>query len=215
VVGVVRDVRARGFLDDPPPTMYFPYAQSPRTAYLAPATMSLIVKTAGDPAALGPAVRAAVRALDPGVPVLRVETMTGVVAESVGSRRFGTQLVAGFAALALALAGIGIYGVMSYDVSQRAYEIGVRRALGAQRRQVLALTLVRGARLAALGLAVGVLGALAVTRALGAVLVGVGATDPVTFGAVALALAAVAGVASYLPARRAAAVNPVEAIRGE
>jgi putative ABC transport system permease protein len=215
VVGVVRDVRSRGFLDDAPATMYFPHAQAARTAYVAPATMSLVVRTAGDPAAVAGAVRAAVRALDRDAPVMRVLPLADVVNESIAGRRFTTRLLAGFAAVALALAGIGIYGLMSYDVSQRTYEIGVRRALGAQSSQILRLTMSRGARLAAAGLVGGVAGALVVTRLLGAVLVDVKPTDPLTLGGVALVLGAVAAVACYLPARRAGRVSPVEAIRAD
>jgi predicted permease len=215
VVGVVGDVRSRGLLEPPPPTMYFPHAQAVRTALYAPLSMTLVVRTAGDPPAVAGAVRAAVRALEPSAPVTRVQAMTDVVAESIAGRRFTTRLLAGFAALALALAGIGIYGLMSYDVSQRTYEIGVRRALGAQASQILALTMSRGGRLAAGGLVGGVAGALAASRLLRAVLVDVRPADPVTLAGVALVLGAVAAVASWVPARRAGRVSPVEAIRAD
>ena len=174
----------------------------------------LFLRTDGDPLAVAPAVRAAVRQLERNAPVTRVRTMEQVVASSIASRRFSTALLAAFAALGLALAGIGIYGIIAYAVSQRTFEIGVRMALGAQRGAVMALVLRQGVRLAGIGLAIGLAGALATTRLLRSLLVEVSAVDPLTLAGVALGLMAVALLASVLPARRAMAVSPTEALRG-
>jgi putative ABC transport system permease protein len=214
IVGVVKDVRQGGFERDVPPTMYFPHAQSYRSAYTSPSSMSLVVRTAGDPLALGNAVRGVVRAMDANVPVTRIRSMEQVVAGSVAGRRFTTTLLSGFAALALLLAGIGIYGVIAYAVSQRTFEIGLRVALGASRASVVSLMLGQGVRLAAIGLAIGVAGALALARLIASLLVGVGTADVPTYAGVAVALGGVAMLASWIPARRAARVQPVEAMRG-
>jgi putative ABC transport system permease protein len=220
VVGVVGDLRARGFGDTPEPTMYFPHAQAARSAYFAPRAMALLVRVgcpppAGDcePLAIVGAVRAALRALDGTAPLSEVRTLEQVVVTSVSSRRFATALLASFAALALLLAGIGTYGVIAYGVSQRAYEIGVRMALGAERGDVWRLVVLEGLRMCGLGLALGLVGAVAVARAIRAMLVGVSAVDVPTLAAVCVALLAVAAVASVLPALRATRVSPTEALR--
>jgi putative ABC transport system permease protein len=140
--------------------------------------------------------------------------MEAVVGTALASRRFTTVLLGWFAGLALLLAGIGIYGVIAYGVSQRTYEIGLRQALGADRGSVLALILAEGLRLTGVGLAVGLLGTLATGQLIRSLLVNVKATDPVTLIAVALLLAGVAALASWVPARRAMAVSPTEALRG-
>jgi putative ABC transport system permease protein len=158
-------------------------------------------------------VRQIVHQLNAMTPVSQVQTMEAVVAASVASRRFSTELLAGFAALALVLAGIGIYGVIAYDVSQRTYEIGLRMALGAQSGQVAGMMLGRGVRMVALGLVIGVTGSLAVTGLLKSLLVDVSRLDPVTIGGVVVVLAVVAAGAAYLPARRASAVDPMVALR--
>jgi putative ABC transport system permease protein len=139
--------------------------------------------------------------------------MDAVVASSVAGRRFSTLLLAGFAALALVLSGIGIYGVIAYDVSQRTYEIGLRMALGARSGQVAGMMLGRGVRLVVIGLAIGVLGSLAVTGVLQSLLVGVHRMDPLTIAGVVALLGIVAASAAYLPARRASAVDPMVALR--
>lgn len=213
VVGVVKDVRSRGYQEDVEPTMYFPHAQAGRSAYYTPAAMNLVIRTSGDPAALTTPVRDIVRQLSATTPVSRVQTMEEVVASSVASRRFSTLLLAGFAALALLLSGIGIYGVIAYDVSQRTYEIGLRMALGARSGQVAGMMLGRGVRLVAMGLAIGVLGSLAVTGVLQSLLVGVHRMDPITIAGVVAILGVVAASAAYLPARRASAVDPMVALR--
>jgi putative ABC transport system permease protein len=213
VIGVVKDVRSSGYQEDVPPTMYFPHAQAGQSAYYTPAAMNLVIKADGDPAALAGPVRQIVHRLNALTPVSQVQTMEAVVAASVASRRFSTELLAGFAALALLLAGIGIYGVIAYDVSQRTYEIGLRMALGAQSGQVAGMMLGRGVRMVALGLLLGVAGSLAVTGVLKSLLVDVSRLDPVTIGGVVVVLAVVAAGAAYLPARRASAVDPMVALR--
>ena len=213
VVGVVKDVRSGGYQQDVEPTMYFPHAQAGKSAYYTPAAMNLVIKTSGDPAALASPVRDIVRQLSVTTPVSRVQTMDAVVASSVAGRRFSTLLLAGFAALALVLSAIGIYGVIAYDVSQRTYEIGLRMALGARSEQVAAMMLGRGVRLVVIGLAIGVLGSLAVTGVLQSLLVGVHRMDPLTIAGVVALLGIVAASAAYLPARRASAVDPMVALR--
>jgi putative ABC transport system permease protein len=193
--------------------MYFPHAQSGKSAYYTPAEMSVVIKTVGDPTALAAPARNVVKQLRAVTPVSRVLTMEQVVAASVARRRFTTELMAGFAVLALLLAGIGIYGVIAYDVSQRTHEIGLRMALGAQTGQVAGMMLGRGVRLVAIGLAIGVAGSLAVTGVLQSLLVDVSRLDPVTIGGVVVVLAVVAAAAAYLPARRASAVDPMVALR--
>jgi putative ABC transport system permease protein len=213
VVGVVKDVRSSGYQEEIPPTMYFPHAQAGRSAYYTPSAMNLVIKADGDPTALAGPVRQVVHQLSASTPVSQVQTMDAVVAASVASRRFSTELLAGFAALALLLAGIGIYGVIAYDVSQRTYEIGLRMALGAQSGQVASMMLGRGVRMVALGLILGVVGSLGVTGVLRSLLVGVSRMDPLTIGGVVVVLAVVAAGAAYLPARRASAVDPMVALR--
>jgi putative ABC transport system permease protein len=188
VVGVVDDIRSRGFSDHHEPTMYVPHPQTHVTAYFMPRSMNLVVRTSGDPMSIANQVRSAVRSLDPTIPISNVRTLEQVVGISVANRRFSTALITAFAALALMLAGIGIFGVISYAVSERTFEIGVRMALGAEKSTVLALILGDGVRMALAGIAIGLV------------------------GAAALALVAVA--ASLLPARRAMAVSPTEALRG-
>jgi predicted permease len=226
VVGVVTDVRQGGFLTDPPPTMFFPHAQSGVSAYYTPGDMTLVIRTGCpsgtprsgatgrcDPLALVGAVRAIVRQLEPAATLARVQSMEQIVAASVASRRFSTQLLAGFAALALVLAGIGIYGVISYGVTQRTFEMGLRIALGAPRRHVLGLVVGESVRLAALGLGLGLFGALVVTRLMRTMLVELTPRDPVTLVAVTMVIAFVALVASWAPGRRAMAVAPMAAMR--
>jgi putative ABC transport system permease protein len=195
--------------------MYFPHAQSGLSAYYWPTDMNLVIRTQGDPLAIVSAVRRVVHELEPAAPLARIQTMDDVVAASVSSRLFSTQLLAGFAVLALVLAGIGIYGVISYGVTQRTFEIGLRIALGAQRQRVLRLIVGEGVRLAAVGLVIGIAGALAVTRSMRALFVDVSAGDPRTLLAATMSIAVVALLASWLPARRATAVNPMGAMRAE
>jgi putative ABC transport system permease protein len=215
VVGVVQDVREGGFLSESPPSMYFPHAQSGLSAYYWPTDMDLVIRSASDPLALVGSVRQLIRELEPAAPLARIQTMEQVIAESVSSRRFTTQLLIGFASLALLLAGIGIYGVISYGVTQRTFEMGLRIALGAQRGSVLRMVVGEGVRLAVFGLAIGIAGAFAVTRLMRALFVDVSPGDPRTLLSVSIAIGLVALLASWLPARRATGVDPMGAMRAE
>jgi putative ABC transport system permease protein len=178
-------------------------------------SFSLAVRTAGDPAALAPTLRAAVRKIDPAQPLHNLKPMTQLVSESLAQRTFSVVLLVVFAVVALALAVIGLYGVIAYGVAQRTREFGVRLALGAGARHILELVLREGILLIGLGLLVGLGGAFAAARFVQAMLFGVGATDPLTFGAIAVLLAAVALAACLIPARRATRVDPVVALRSE
>ncbi len=209
VVGVVGDVRERGLDREAVPTLYVAHSQVPLRS------MHVVARTAADPLALAAAVRREVTALDAAIPVANVRTLDALVAESVSARRFYMLLLGVFAAAALVLAAIGVFGVMSYSVARRTREIGVRMALGAHAGRMLRLVLREALGLAALGVALGVAGALALTRLLSGLLYGVTATDPLTFVAVAATLSAVALLASYLPARRATRVDPMVALRSE
>jgi putative ABC transport system permease protein len=209
IIGIVGDVRHKSLNDDAQPTVYWP---QPELTY---SFMTLVVRAKGDPAALAPAARREIQALDPEQPVADVRTMNQLLAGSVGRARFSAMLLGLFAVVALVLAAVGVYGVMSYAVARRTHEIGVRVALGAQGRDVLRLVLVQGMRLALWGVLLGVVGSLALTRLLSSLLYGVSATDPATFVGVSLLLASVALVACYVPARRATKVDPMVALRYE
>ncbi|MEX2285258.1 MAG: ABC transporter permease [Gemmatimonadota bacterium] len=214
VVGVVNDIRSRGFTDTPEPTMYFPYPQTARSAYVMPRSLSLIIRTSGDPLLIASQVRSIVRSLDPAVPVSDIRTLEQVVGTSVANRRFSTGLIAAFAGLALVLAGIGIFGVISYGVSERRFEIGVRMALGAERGKALALVVGDSLRMALLGIALGLFGAAATARVIRSMLVGVSTVDMPTLLAVSGLLIVVVIVATILPALRAMSVDPTDALRG-
>jgi putative ABC transport system permease protein len=209
IVGVVADVRSEAADVDPKPEAYVPLAQSSTSG------MSLAVRTSGDPAASLPAIRDALASVDPEQPIADVATLDEVVARSLARPGFYALLLGAFAAIALAMAAAGVYGVTSYSVSQRAHEIGVRMALGATGARVVGMILGQGARLTLAGLAVGVAGALAGSRLVGGLLFGVTATDPGVFAASVALLAAAALVACAIPARRATKVDPVTALRGE
>jgi predicted permease len=209
VVGVVGDVRDQSLANAPTPTFY---AYQPQRQNAAD-EFHVVMQTAGDPTAVIASARAIVRQLKPDVPpVLR--TMETVVSTSVADRRFILVLVGVFGAAALVLATLGVYSVISYLVTQRRQEIGVRIALGAQRGDVLSLVLRQGALLAIIGIVVGAIGALFLTRLLKGLVFGVSTTDPVAFGGVIVLLAIVALVASWLPARRATRVDPMNVLRG-
>jgi len=211
IVGVVGDVK-QGPLDAPTiQHTYESYAQHDVPAN----TLNVAVRAAGDPASLASALRAAVWGLDRQLAVADVRTMSQVISESTAPRRFNLCLLLAFAALAVALAGIGIYGVLSYSVAQRTHEIGIRMALGAQRGEVLRLVVGQGLLHLGLGIAIGIAGALALTRFLASLLYEVRATDPVTFVAVSAILTGIALLASYVPARRATKVDPMVALRYE
>jgi predicted permease len=197
--------------------LYTPAAQIADWGYKAygPLDGDIIVRTASAPQTIIPSVRGAVQSVDPGVAVYDFETIDDVIRTSLAAIRFTTLLMAIFAVLALALAAIGIYGVISYSVSQRTHEIGIRVSLGAQKRDVLALVLSQGMRVALIGVGIGIPAALGLTRFLSSLLHGVKPTDPLTFISVFLILTAVALLASYIPARRAAKVDPMVALRHE
>jgi putative ABC transport system permease protein len=209
IIGVVRDVKNDRLDAGATPMFYRSVLQ------VSNLNLTLVVRAQGDPARIAESIRREVRAVDPNEPVFGVRTMNAVVASAVAERRFTMQLLALFAATALALSAIGIYGVMAYFVTQRTHEIGVRMALGAAPRDVLAMVLGQGARLAAAGVAAGIAGAFALTRAIGSMLFGVGPRDPLTFVSLAIVLTAVALVACYVPARRATRVDPIQALRHE
>ena len=209
IVGVVGDTRDIGPAHAPEPQMYMPYAQRSLGG------IAVVLRSSRDPRALASEARAAVAALDPEQPVYGFRTMDEVVASSLGQPRFRTLLLVLFGAVALALASVGIYGVMAYSVSQRTQEIGIRMALGAGARDVLKLVLGQTLRLALVAVAVGIAGALALSRSLSSLLYGVAPTDPTTFVVVALLLVGIAGLAAYVPARRAARVDPTVALRSE
>jgi predicted permease len=211
VVGVVENVRHDGLHAAPRPEMFIHYRQRPERLTSG---ATLLVRASAPPDLLAAAVRARLRAVDANVPV-EVGTLSAVVTRSVADRRFSAGVLTAFAGLALGLAALGIYGVLAYTVARRQREIGVRMALGAARGAVRALVLRDALRAVAPGIAVGLLGALLLSRLLRGMLYGVGAADPLTFGTVAAVLAAVALLASWLPARRATRVDPMVAIRAE
>jgi putative ABC transport system permease protein len=178
-------------------------------------SISLVVRSASGTAGLANAIREAVWAVDPNQPVTRVKTMEQVVADTMMVQRFSTLLLACFAGIALALAAAGIYGVISYSVSQRTHEIGIRMALGAEQRDVLRLVLGQGIVPALIGLGIGIAGAIGLTRFMSSLLFHVSVRDPVTFGLIAFLLLVVAIAACYIPARRAAKVDPMVALKYE
>jgi predicted permease len=208
IVGVVGDVRTAAIDRAPEPQAYV------ATTQFSSLAMAMVIKTrGGDAATLGEAVRAEVRRVDPEMPVFGVETVDHIVAKSTGQRRFAATLLLLFSAFALALACVGLYAVIAYLVTQRTHEFGIRMALGAGRADVLRIVLGYGSRIALAGVAVGIVAAVPLARALQTLLYGVSPTDTLTFAAVALALAVVALAACYLPARRATRINPIEALR--
>ncbi|HST53135.1 MAG TPA: ABC transporter permease [Pyrinomonadaceae bacterium] len=210
VVGIVGHVRNQGLEGESRVQYYIPYAQRGGAPNLF-----LVVRADGDPSSLAPSVRGAIAGVDRDMPVYRVTTMEQVVADSLAQRRFSMFLFGVFALIALVLAVVGLYGVMSYAVAQRTHEIGIRVALGAQDRDVLMMVVGQGMAIVGVGLALGLAGALALTRLMSSLLYGVSATDPATYAGIALLLAAAALVASYIPARRATKVDPMVALRYE
>jgi predicted permease len=209
VVGVARDSKYQTLGERPRPYVYLPLSQSydPK--------MTLVVRTTGEPKAITPIVREQIRTLNPNLPIADVQTLREQLELTLLPSRIAAWTLGGFGALALLLAGIGIYGVVSYGAAQRTREIGVRMALGAKEKDVLGLVLWDGLIVIGAGLAIGLLLAAAATRVIAAFLYGVGATDPLTFVAVPLLLGVVALVASYVPARRAVRVDPLVALRCE
>jgi putative ABC transport system permease protein len=203
IVGIVGDIHQFGL--DAPPTF---------DVYSAGGwTPNLVIRTSFDPVAIAQAATQEIHKIDPNLPVIHVTTLDDLLSETVAPRRFSTILLGAFALLALVLAAVGIYGVMSYIVSLRINEIGVRMALGAQPRDIWRLIVGSGARLALAGIAIGLTGALALTRLLSSLLFEVRASDPATFAAVIAGLGAVSLLACYIPARRATKVDPISALR--
>jgi putative ABC transport system permease protein len=215
VVGIVGDVRHRGLTAQPRPEMYLPHTQFPAGTGTPQRTMRIVLRAGGDPVALAGPVRAALAGLDRAVPLVDVQTMDQAMGNWAAERRLTTILVAAFAALALALGGVGVYGVVAHLVVQRTREIGIRIALGALPREILGLVMRQGAWLAAAGVALGVAGALAASRVLTGLLFQVAPTDPLTYAGTSLALLGVAAVAALVPALRATRTDPVEALRSE
>ena len=209
IVGVVGDIKYSGLQTAPEPTYYLPYRQNPWNGQF------VVVRTTSDPAALATAAREAVASLDKDLPVARLRTMADVMTASVAPPRFRTVLVTIFALVGLLLAAIGIYGVMAYAVAERTHELGVRIALGAERRDVVRLVLGAALVLAAAGVAAGVAGALATTRLIQSLLFGVTSTDAMTFAGISALLFATAIAASWIPTRRALRVDPMVALRYE
>ena len=214
IVGVAGSVRDLGFREDPSEIVYYPMVSSSETAGWVTRRLSYVVRSA-NPTALAAAVRAQVWGMDPDLPIATMETLEQVVAASVVRLSF-TMMALGIAAfMALVLGAIGLYGVLSFSVSQRVQEIGVRIALGAKAADVQKMVVWQGVRIALVGLVVGLAGAAGLTRLLQTLLYDTAAMDPLTFGTMALVLFGVGLLASYLPARRASSVDPIEAIRSE
>jgi putative ABC transport system permease protein len=220
IIGVVGDVRAVGLENEATPEMYLPYLQNPWRGMpnrpymtLVGRTMSLAVRGAAASANLTTAIRQAIAAVDKDQPVAAVGTLESLLASSLAQRRFNLSLLSLFATVALALAAIGLYGVMSYGVSQRTQEIGLRMAMGAEARDVQRLVIGQGMKLALAGVLIGLGGAIALTRLLSTLLFAMSATDPLTFGVVALLFIGVALAACWIPARRATKVDPLTALR--
>ena len=209
IIGVVADVKNEDLDEAPDATSYLPYSQNPNR------TMNLVVRGTQDSTRLVASVRSEVRALDPSLPVSNVKPLTQMIDERISPKRLMTYILAVFALSALLLASVGIYGVMSYAVTQRTQEIGIRMALGAQAADVLSLVLRNGMSLALIGVAIGLAGAFALTRLLANLLFHVTATDKLTFAAVSISLIVVALLACFVPARRATKVDPLVALRDE
>jgi predicted permease len=211
IVGVVKNFKYRSPRSSDVKHAYFPYTQ----AQGGVGTMHFEVRSAGDPLALTAAVRAAIREIDPNLALAEVKTQTQMMAEALTQERLLAKLCAFFGALALALAAIGLYGLMAYSVSRRTHEIGIRMALGAHRRQVLYMVLQQSLVLVAAGTVVGLLAAIATARLIGSELYGLKPTDPLTLALAAFFMLAVGAFAAYLPALRATKVDPTVALRYE
>ncbi len=210
VIGVVKDVRQNDFIAEPRMQMYLSFRQLKSLTANA-----LVVRTVVDPLSLATSVRNAIWAVDKDQPVSNMQSMEHIVAGAVARQRFSMLLLAIFAGLALVLAAVGIYGVMSYSVAQQTREIGIRMALGARRSDVLKMTVKQGLKLIGAGLIVGLAAAFVLTRAMASLLFGISATDPITFVIISLVLLATALLASYIPALRATRVDPMVALRAQ
>ncbi len=209
IVGVVDDVQYGNLRTSSAPSLYFPHSQAPFRL------MTITAQTTGDPANLVRAVRSEVTGVDPNLPMSNITTMQGAFDRSIARDRFAMFLVGLFGTLALLLASVGVYGVLSYQVAQRTNELGIRIALGASQRTVLTYVLRQSITLIAIGVGGGIAGALLLTRVMASQLYGVTAHDPVTFVSATLVLSAVALLASYVPAARATKVDPITALKAE
>jgi predicted permease len=209
IVGIIGDVKQLGLDSSAKPEVYFPYLQAASPA------MSIVVRTASNPSALAAAVKSQIQMVDKDLPVKDAKTMQELLAESVSGRRFNMLLLTIFAVVALVLAVVGIYGVMSYTVTRRTHEIGIRMAVGAQPLDVFRMVIGQGMKLALIGVAFGLIGAFGLTRLMTTMLFGVEPTDPTTFVSIAVLLTAVALIACYIPGRRATKVDPLVALRYE
>jgi putative ABC transport system permease protein len=212
IVGVVHDVHERGYELAMKAGVYIPFEQYQDTWALPE---NLLVRTTGDPAGLSSAVRHVIAETDPEQPVAAVATMDEIVAHDVADRRQQMTLLTAFAALALLLASLGLYGLLAYTVTQRSREIGLRMALGATAGRVVAMVVLRGVALSVTGLVLGLSAAWLLAGAMSKILYGVAATDPTTYGAVTLLLCAIAAAASWIPARRAVRIDPIAVLRQE
>ncbi|HEV7860837.1 MAG TPA: FtsX-like permease family protein, partial [Pyrinomonadaceae bacterium] len=209
IVGVVSDVKNFGLDAPPKPEMYVSEIQFPFQGTF------IVVRGNGDPKSLSTPITQAVAAVDKDEPIYNIKPMEDVLNNSLARQRFNMLLMSCFAMVAAILAAVGLYGVMAYSVSQRTHELGIRMALGAQRRDILTLIVGHGLKLAAIGVAIGLFGAFALTRVIESLLYGISTTDPTTFGAIALLLVLVSLLASFIPARRATKVDPMIALRYE
>jgi putative ABC transport system permease protein len=209
IVGVVKHIRHHRLDADVREQVYFPHAQRQTGG------MTLAIRTAADPLGMAPAVRQAVRSLDPDQPVYQIRTMDGLVANALAPARFTLWLLTIFAGVAGILAMVGIYSVMAYMVTQRTHEIGIRMALGAQARDMLSLIIRQGMSMAVIGVAIGLIGSFAMQRVMKGLLFEVSATDPMTFVVISALVAGAALLACYIPARRAMKVDPMVALRCE
>jgi putative ABC transport system permease protein len=209
IVGIVGDVRHLGLDAPPTPELFMPYPQWPSDE------MSLVLRAATEPTSLIPVIKKEIWRVDPDQPVTNIKTMDELVSTEAAGRRFVLQLIGAFASIALVLAAVGIYGVVSYSTRQRTHEIGIRMALGARGQQIMWLVAGQNAKWLLIGITTGVASALALTRLLAAYLYAVRPTDPLTFVAVSSLLLAVALASVYIPARRATKVDPMVALRYE
>jgi putative ABC transport system permease protein len=209
VIGIVSDARRKSLDTPPQPAVYLPFTQ-----FVLP-YMGAIVRTDRGAGAVASAVKTAVAQVDPDLPVGDVKTMEQIIEDSTGEPRFRSFLIASFAVLALMLAAVGVYGLISFTVTQRVPEIGVRLALGASPRQVFTQVIGQGLKLAVIGVAVGLLASVAATTLVSGLLFNTSATDPIVYGSLAVLLLAMAALACYVPARRAMRVDPMTALRSE
>jgi predicted permease len=215
IVGIVANIKHSSLREPPYPEMYVPYTQNEIKIWPSMQTMQVALRAKGDPKNLTESIREALHSVDPDLPVSSVATLETLVDDSMAQSRFSLFLVGSFGALALLLAMIGMYGVISYSVQQRTHEIGIRMAIGATRAHVLGMVMGLGARLAALGILLGLLAAWMVTRTMASFLYGIQPTDALTFSVVSAMLMGVALLSCYLPARRATHIDPLNALRYE